>query len=559
MRLAAIDIGTNSVHMIVVQVRPDLSFETVDREKEMVRLGAGGLDGRALAPGAMSAALEALARFRQLAASRQVDEIIATATSAVREAPNGGEFLAAVAERTGIRPRVISGQEEARLVHLAAVYGVNASSGTTVVVDVGGGSMEMTLGTASEIHLARSFPLGVIRLTDRFVTTDPLSSRDERRLVKHVRHELGGFTDQLRAAGFDRVIATSGTSLSLGEIALSGRKLFESDKIHHSRVSAKELHRARKQVVQHDMQQRLRLPGLDSQRADLIVAGAVLLDTVVQSLAARDLILSDLALREGLVLDYISRNAKQIARTDQYPDIRRRSVVELGERCRWYPEHSEQVARLALSLFDQARAIHGGGDRAREWLEYAALLHDIGGHISYLGHHRHSYYLIRNGGLRGFEREEIEAIALMARYHRRGRPRKSHAALSSLRRSVRKAVRAGAAILRLAESLDRSHSQLVDAVELQPRDDHFCLVVRAHGPAELERWAAQRQLGPLQKLLGKDVEIEDAGTYAEHADDTSSLRRKAVRGGRHRRVGQDDAAGAAGQMAVGRGKVGRRH
>ncbi len=559
MRLAAIDIGTNSVHMIVVEVRPDLSFETVDREKEMVRLGAGGLNGRALAPGAMSAALEALGRFRQLAVSRGANEIVATATSAVREAPNGGEFLAAITERTGIRARIISGLEEGRLVHLAAVYGVDASSGTTVVVDVGGGSMEMTLGTGSEIHLARSFPLGVIRLTDAFVTSDPLSARDERRLVRRVRAEIGPFTEQVRAAGFDRLIATSGTSLSLGEIALSGRPLFEGDKIHHSRLSAKELHRARKDVVERDMQQRLRLPGLDARRADLVVAGALLLDTVVQSLGASDLILSDLALREGLVLDYIARNASQIARTDRYPDIRRRSVMELGERCRWYPQHAEQVARLALSLFDQARGLHGIGDREREWLEYAALLHDIGGHISYLGHHRHSYYLIRNGGLRGFEREEIEAIALMARYHRRGRPRKSHAALSSLPRRVRQAVRAGAAVLRVAEALDRSHAQVVDAIELQPRGDRFGLVVRAHGPAELERWAAQRQLEPLQKVLGKDIEIEDAGTHAEHAEDTSSLRGKAVRGGRHRRVGQDDATGAAREVARGRRPAGRRH
>lgn len=559
MRLAAIDIGTNSVHMIVVQVRPDLSFETVDREKEMVRLGAGGLDGRELAPGAMAAALEALQRFRQLAASRDVDEILATATSAVREAPNGGEFLAAVAERTGIQARVISGEEEARLVHLAAVYGVNASTGTTLVVDIGGGSMEMTLGTAAEIHLARSFPLGVIRLTDRFVTSDPLSPRDERRLAKHVRAEIAEFSEQVRAAGFDRMIATSGTSLSLGEIALSGRRLFDSDKIHHSRISAKELQRARKEVVSRDMQRRLRLPGLDARRADLVVAGAVLLDTVVQSFGATDLVLCDLGLREGLVLDYVARHSSEIARTDRYPDIRRRSVMELGERCRWYPAHAEQVTRLALSLFDQTRGIHGIGDRERQWLEYAALLHDIGGHISYLGHHRHSYYLIRNGGLRGFEPQEIEAIALMARYHRRGRPKKSHAALAALPKDARKAVRVGSAILRIAESLDRSHAQVVDRVELQPRGDRFCLVLRAHGPAELERWAAQRQSRPLAKLLGKDVEIDDAGTYAEHPRETTSIPGEAVRRRRHRRVRKDDAAGAPGQVAGGRGQAARRH
>ncbi len=261
MRLAAIDIGTNSIHMVVVQVKADLSFEVVDREKEMVRLGAGGLGGRALAPAAVEAALETLARFKQLATSRQVEEILAVATSAVREARNGGEFLAAVEQRTGIRPRVVSGVEEARLIHMAAVYGVDASSGTTVVIDIGGGSMEVTLGTSTAVHLARSFPLGAIRLTDRYVSTDPLSRADGRRLVKHIRSEFGEFAQQLTAAGFSRVIATSGTSLSLGEVALAGRRLFDGNTIHHTRVPAKALHRARKQVVDLDMQRRLRLPG----------------------------------------------------------------------------------------------------------------------------------------------------------------------------------------------------------------------------------------------------------------------------------------------------------
>jgi exopolyphosphatase / guanosine-5'-triphosphate,3'-diphosphate pyrophosphatase len=537
MRLAAIDIGTNSIHMIVVVVKPDLSFEIVDREKEMVRLGAGGLGGRVLAPGAVSAALEALDRFKQLADSRQVDEILAVATSAVREARNGGEFLKAVAERTGIRPRVIAGEEEARLIHKAAVYGVDAASGTTVVIDIGGGSMEVTLGTATDIHLARSFRLGVIRLTDKFVSSDPLSKRDERRLVKHVRQEFGDFAAQLKAAGFTRVVATSGTSLSLAEVAMSGRRLFDGGTIHHSRLPAKLLHKARKQVVELDMQRRLRLPGLDARRADLVVAGAVLLDTVVRLLGAKELTLADLALREGVVLDYVDRNRKRIASLERYPDIRRRSVVELGERCRWYPEHAEHVARLALSLFDQTRGVHGLGDRAREWLEYAALLHDIGGHISYVNHHKHSYYLIHHGGLRGFEPEEVEAIGLMARYHRRGRPKRSNRLVASLSAAARRAVRVGAALLRLAESLDRSHGQVVDQVELQPWGDRYQLRLRAHGPVELERWAAARYLEPLERLLGKAVTVDvPHDDYAEHADDAAPVSRPAHRRRRHRRL-----------------------
>jgi exopolyphosphatase / guanosine-5'-triphosphate,3'-diphosphate pyrophosphatase len=509
MRLAAIDIGTNSIHMIVVQVRPDLSFEVVDREKEMVRLGAGGLGGKTLAPAARAAALEALVRFKQLADSRQVDEIVAAATSAVREARDGGEFLADVIQRTGIRPRVISGVEEARLIHFAAVYGVDASSGTTVVIDVGGGSTEITHGTATEAHLAKSLTLGVLRLTDRFVRSDPLARNDERKMVKAIKAEVDEFARQVRTAGFDRVIATSGSAISLAQVAQSGRSPFTGDTtVHHSRISAKQLHRARKQIVSLDMEARLELPGLDARRADLIVAGAVLLDTLVQVLGAKELVFSDFALREGLVLDYIHRNRTRIERIDRFPDIRRRSVVELAERCRWYPEHSEQVTRLALSLFDQTRGLHRLGDRAREWLEFAGLLHDVGGHISYLGHHKHSYYLIRNGGLRGFEPEEVEAIALMARSHRRGRSRKGP--LASLAPGARHAVRVGAAVLRLAESLDRSHGQVVDDIELLDRGERFHLLVRAHAPMELERWAASRQVAPMEKVLGKPLTIRAA-------------------------------------------------
>src|SRR5215471_5960719 len=220
MRIAAIDIGTNSIHMIVVRVRPDLSFEVIDREKEMVRLGAGGLDGRSLTDAAMTSALQTLAKFRRLADVHRVDEIVAAATSAIREADNGGDFIAEVAKRTGIKIKVISGTEEARLIHMAAVYGVHMGGSPAVVIDIGGGSIEVTLGTASHLTHARSFKLGVIRLTERFVHTDPLNRTDERRLVKHINKEIGDYLDGVAERKFERVIGTSGTILSLGEMVM---------------------------------------------------------------------------------------------------------------------------------------------------------------------------------------------------------------------------------------------------------------------------------------------------------------------------------------------------
>jgi exopolyphosphatase/guanosine-5'-triphosphate,3'-diphosphate pyrophosphatase len=253
MRIAAIDIGTNSIHMIVVRVRPDL----IDREKEMVRLGAGGLDGRSLTPTAMTSALQTLTKFRRLADSHKVDEIVAAATSAIREADNGGDFIAQVGKKTGIQIRVISGTEEARLIHMAAVYGVHIEGSPAVVVDIGGGSIEVTLGTASHLTHARSFKLGVIRLTERFVRTDPLAQGDERRMTKYINKEIGAHLDSIAERRFERVIGTSGTILSLGELALTGSAPPDSVDLRNQRVPAKTIHRLRKQLVSADLDARL--------------------------------------------------------------------------------------------------------------------------------------------------------------------------------------------------------------------------------------------------------------------------------------------------------------
>ncbi len=507
MRIAAIDIGTNSIHMIVVQVRPDLSFEVIDREKDMVRLGAGGLDGRSLTPTAMTAALHTLAKFKRLAESHKVDEIIAAATSATREADNGGDFIAQVDRETGIKIRVISGTEEARLIHLAAAYGVDVGSSPAVVVDIGGGSVEVTLGTATHLTLGRSFKTGVIRLTERFVRTDPLTRHDRRRLVKFVSKEMGGYLDQLAGRGFERLIGTSGTILSLGTMAVAESGDVPED-VRNRRVPAKALRRLLKRLVEADITERLRIPGMDPRRADLSVAGAVLFDTIVRRLGADEVTLCDLALREGLVLDYIHRNSARIQKVERYPDVRRRSIVELGERCGYWAEHAQQVARLALNIFDQTRSVHGLTDVEREWLEYGALLHDIGVHISYERHHRHSYYLIKNGDLRGFSPQEIEVMALIARYHRQVTPKKSHEGYGDLRGSLRRTVRALSAMVRLAEGLDRSHARALSGLDLYPRGDDYLVRLRAAGDAELELWAAHRHVAPLEDVLGKPLRFE---------------------------------------------------
>src|SRR6188508_3109919 len=498
MRLAAIDIGTNSVHMIVVRVRPDFSFEVIDREKEMVRLGAGGLDGKKLTPEAMAAALQALKKFARLAQSHQVDEILAVATSATREAENGGAFLRTIERRTGIRARIITGTEEARLIHLAAVYGVETPK-PAVVIDIGGGSVEITLGGKTDVEFARSFKIGVIRLTERFVESDPISSRDERKMTRFIREQVDRYIEHIAEQGYDRVIGTSGTILSRGSVPQEVRNL---------RVPAKALRKLRKTVVEMDLEERMHLPGLDPRRADLMVAGAILLDTLLKELDAEEVTLCDLALREGVLLEYIHQHRKHITRVDRYPDVRRRSVIELAERCAWEADHSKQVTAIALTLFDQTKRIHELGDREREWLEYAGYLHDLGNHISYEKHHRHSYYLIKHGDLRGFEPEEIDVIALLTRYHRRATPKPEHIGFEHLGKKERRAVTILAAFLRLAETLDRSKHGVIRGLEVRERLGELRIKVQAVGDAELEVWAAHKQTEALEEALERKVRLE---------------------------------------------------
>jgi exopolyphosphatase/guanosine-5'-triphosphate,3'-diphosphate pyrophosphatase len=557
MRIAAIDIGTNSLHMIVCRVRPDLSFEVIDREKDMIRLGTGGLEGRRLAESSMAAAVHTLSKFLRIAAAQGADEIVAAATSAVREAANGADLIRRIKRDLGLRVRVISGIEEARLIHLAATYAVDVGRRAAVVIDIGGGSTEITVGTAERLHAARSFKLGVIRLTERFVRSDPLSRADERRLVRHVRRQTAAYLRSVARRRPERIIGTSGTILSLGALAGAARA---GDDMRNLRVRTKDIARVRRRLTQLPLSARLRLPDLDPRRADLAPAGAVLLDTLLSGLDAGEIALCDFALREGLVLDYIRRNAAHIHTVDRYPDPRRRSVMELAERCNYLPAHAQQVARLALAIFEATKERHGLGEREREWLEFGALLHDIGTHISYERHHKHSYYLIQHGGLRGFDPEEVEIIGLIARYHRQAAPRRSHKPFGTLPRERRRAVRLLGAMVRLAEGLDRSHAQVITGLIPHESGNALTLHLQAAGDAELELWAAGRHAAALAAILDVEIRFDLAGApdapadkgtsrHARHADHSAHLSRPVVRRRGHRRVRQDHAARPAGEVA----------
>ena len=514
MRIAAIDIGSNSFHMVIVESRSG-GFHVIDREKEMVRLGERTLSRGRLSAASMRRGLDALREYKRLADMHGVDKLLVVATSAVREAANGEDFLERVGGEIGFYPQVVSGEAEARLIYLAALHSVNLEGRRTLVVDIGGGSVELAMGVGPQVEWAVSEKLGVLRMTERFVHSDPLAARDERRLVGYVRQFMVPHAARARDNGFDLVVGTSGTALALGAMATAAGILPES--LHHLTVPAAALHALRRRLVGTTLKGRRRLPLMDERRTDIIVAGAVVLDEILDALEAKEIVLCEWALREGLLLDYLTGHKRAVARAEAYPDVRRRSVVALAERCHFHEAHARQVAALALGLFDATASRHGLQAPERSLLEYAALLHDVGRHISYPDRHRHTEYLVGNGGLRGFDPREIEIKALVGRYHRRGVPRKKNLAFAALARPDREAVRMMAGLLRLADALDRSHRGVVKAVAVSETSRGLRLRCEAEGDAGLEQWASGRRVDLLERALDRAIQVEFAPVPAATA------------------------------------------
>jgi exopolyphosphatase/guanosine-5'-triphosphate,3'-diphosphate pyrophosphatase len=510
MKIAAIDLGSNSFHMLIAEAGRSGGFQLLDSEKDMVRLGARTLSTGRLSQAAMHRAVEVLKDYARLAARYRVDKVVAVATSAIREARNGEDLLDRIHREVGVYARPISGEEEARFIYLAVQHSIHLKDKRALVLDLGGGSLEIALGAGADVRYAASEKLGVLRMHERFAKSDPLSAPDRRRLERHVEEVLAPHVPRVRESGFDCAVGASGTILALGALAHAEETGRKPDVLHHLSVSAAAIAAIRDRLVAMPLEQRQRLRGLDPLRADVIATGALLLCAALEVLGVREITLSEWALREGVLMDYVRRHPRNLARAEEYPDVRRRSVIDLAERCLFDQAHAFHVALLATSLFDQARALHALGDGERDLLEFAALLHDVGHHISHVRHHHHSYYLIKNGDLKGFTPLEVEVMATVARFHRRGMPRRKSPEIDDLPRESRRAVRVLAGILRLADALDRGHRQSVRSVSLAQNGGTLRLVCSSQGDIELELWGARRRMDLLARVLGLDVRLSGA-------------------------------------------------
>lgn len=511
--LAAVDIGTNSVHGVVARITPTEGgprIEVLDREKEVVRLGESAGDIRELSDEAIDRAVAALERFRQVAA-RHGAPITAVATSAVREAENRDVFIDRAWEVAGVHVDVISGVEEARLIHLGVLQAVPVFERRLLLCDIGGGSTELLVGLRGEVLAARSLKLGAIRLTRRFFDGERVHPGAVDACRRFVRETLAPFAREVRRHDIEVAVGSSGTIESLAEMAAvraSGAVPRSVRNLTLTRPALAEV--VASLVAAPTNTARGQLPGLDPSRADIILAGALILEQVCDELRVEELLVSDNALREGVLLDAWQR--RHGGSLHHLSDLRRRSVVDLAHLMDEDPAHSAHVARLALALFDATADRHGLGDDAREVLEAAALLCNVGLFLSHAQHHKHSYYVIRGTDrLAGFTDHEVELIALVARYHRKSEPRSKHPEFAVLGDDEQHLVRCLAGLLRVAIGLDRRHALEVEDVEVDGEGDG--LTIRVHGAEgadlALELYAATARKDLLESALGTTVRLVD--------------------------------------------------
>lgn len=504
LRIAAVDVGSNSIHMVIAQVDASGAITELWRGREMVGLGRISFPSHRLSGHAIARAMMTLRRFVSEATRWQCERIVAIATSAVRESENGGDLIERARRELGVHVRVVSPREEARLIYLGVRHGIKLGATPSLLLDIGGGSVEFIVATATgKPLLLESRKLGAARMTARFIKTDPVEARELKALLAHYDEELSPIMEEVRKHRPVRLIGSSGAVENLAVMCGSANNDKQNDK--QPILRRADLERLIDKLIESTSDERAAMKGVDDKRRDQILAAAILINEVFRRLDIDRLEVCHSALREGILVDYLARHRPELEVRRDVPNPRRRGVIDLGRRCHWQREHGEQVARLSVRLFDQLRSLHGLGRAERELIEYAALLHDIGRVIGRDKHHKHTAYLIRNGDLQSFSAREIEVMALIARYHRREAPSKQHRRFRALPKRWRRVVQIGSAILRIADGLDRTNCSVVVDVACRARPDEIELLVENRGDAELEIWSARSRSKLLEHVLGRDV------------------------------------------------------
>jgi exopolyphosphatase/guanosine-5'-triphosphate,3'-diphosphate pyrophosphatase len=501
-RIAAIDVGTNSIHMIVAETR-ERGYRVVDREKEMVQLGLASLDGQPLTEDAMIRGVASIGHMAEIAAKWNVDEVFAVATSAVREAPNRRDFLKRVKDATGVKVRVISGEEEADYIFRAVRSAVDVDGQTALCIDIGGGSVEMIVGTADETYFTRSEPLGALRMAQRFRLTERPTPRALDECRNHIHDRISRLRRRVRRLGVDLCAGTSGTIQTLATMAAPA----DSPSPPHGlrRLERSAVHNLIPVLASMTASERAERFGLDAPRATSILAGALVLATLLETFDIEELLACPLAMREGMLE---SRVAAQDGSDEDRGSLRHASVLALAQRTDVDLKHGTHVAKLAGRIFDQTKALHALEPKMTDLLESAAVLHEAGLHVSDRAHHKHSYYLIRHADLRGYTDEEILIVANTARYYRKSPPEASHDNFAELTHTQQQDVEKLSAILRIAEALDRGHRRSVRDVAVRVTREQAVFIVRTRSDSSVEIASARKRAKYFADLFEVEVRFE---------------------------------------------------
>jgi exopolyphosphatase / guanosine-5'-triphosphate,3'-diphosphate pyrophosphatase len=515
-KLAVLDIGTNSIHMVLAEIEPDFSYKILDRFKDVTRLGDGTFRTHRLPDAAMRRGLEVIKTQVTLARNKGYKRIKAVATSAVREATNGGEFLKAVSKKTGLPVRVVTGQEEARLIYLGVRHSMELSEQPALIVDIGGGSVELIAGNRDAMVQGESLKLGAIRLKDLHLHRDPPPESVMEKLQHAIETEIAAALQRLKVKEFGKIIGTSGMISNLAEVIHLRRTGRPVPQLNLATIELKEIEQTEELLKKTSLRERLTIPGLDPKRADLLLPVVMVLRTLLQQVGHETVTIGDKAIREGIIYDFIQRHQEGIRAEQEIPNVRRRTILNLAQRCRYPQAHSHHVAKLAVQLFDQTAALHKLGEREREWLEYAALLHDIGYLINARQHHKHAYYLITNSDLDGLTSEEIEIVANITRYHRRALPETKHKSYEALSLKSRRTVQKLSALLRIADGLDRSQFAVVQKLKVKLGNPVGIILYTTSDP-ELEIWAARTRADLFVRVFRRAVSFSNHPYHGESA------------------------------------------
>jgi len=512
---AALDIGSNSIHLVVVEIDGEKSFRVLASGKEMVRLGRSVARDRKLSANAMNRAVEAISKFSLRARECKATEIIAVATSATREALNRDEFLERVVEETGVHIDLLSGIEEARLIALAVVAKQRPRARQRLLaIDIGGGSTEVSISHKGEPVVLISFDLGAVRITEQFITGDPISEKQLRRLRSVLRAVIAHRAPEITKLGFDLCFGTSGTINALGQILWhrfhAEKRATPAYPVSGLPVRLDDLRVLNEEMALLDLDARSEIPGLNRARAEIIVAGGQLLEALMETLKIDELMTCEWALREGVILAQLARRASAAtassANLERDPSLR--GALALVEHFQSDRKHATKVAHLAQHLFDSLRPLHLLGTEYRRLLVAAALLHDIGKFVSHTNHHKHSAYLIGCSDLTGFMTSEVKIIANLARYHRSSLPKPKHPYYAALAEADREVVRKLSALLRVADALDRDHEGRVRSLTCSYDDKKVSLTAVCSRVSDATQYRIEDRSDLFSEVFGRKIEFE---------------------------------------------------